>query len=169
VGAQILSVGCGHCRELELCSATAVNTIKRFAAIDHDPSVLNLLHTFNHGLGKILDGRCLSVRDILKAHPLGKFDLIYCTGLYDYLSQRTAERLTAKLFQYLQSGASLLIGNFLEGPWEGSYMEAYMDWHLNYRSPKQIQDFSREVQSNEIEKQEYWADPRIGYLKITRK
>ena len=38
-----------------------------------------------------------------------KFDVVYSTGLFDYLQQSTAQRLTWVMFQMLRPGGRLLI------------------------------------------------------------
>jgi hypothetical protein len=69
---------------------------------------------------------------------LGRFDYIYSTGLYDYLAHSTAKRLTANLFDCLRPQGRLVIANFLPGVRDVGYMEMYMDWHLVYRTRREM-------------------------------
>ena len=70
-------------------------------------------------------------------HP-DQFDLIYATGLYDYLLDRVAQKLTRTLFRRLEPGGSLLIANFLPDIHSDGYMEAFMDWWLIFRSEAEL-------------------------------
>ena len=57
-----------------------------------------------------------SVRRLLTNHlELGEFDLVYSTGLFDYLRQPIGQRLVGNLFRMLRPGGRLLVANFLPG------------------------------------------------------
>ena len=73
------------------------------------------------------------------AADLGRFELIYSAGLYDYLPDALARRLTARLVQMLAPGGRLLIANFVPGGSGRGYMELFMDWTLVLRTPAQMQ------------------------------
>jgi extracellular factor (EF) 3-hydroxypalmitic acid methyl ester biosynthesis protein len=66
------------------------------------------------------------------------FDLIYCSGLYDYLSDRVCQALNIYLYDLLHPGGLLVVGNF--APWTPgqNLMEHLMDWFLIYRNGKQL-------------------------------
>ena len=69
---------------------------------------------------------------------MGSFDCIYNTGLYDYLPDSTAQRLTENLFDCLRPQGRLVIANFLPEVRDVGYMEMFMDWHLVYRTRSQM-------------------------------
>ena len=50
-------------------------------------------------------------------------------------------------------------------------MEAYMDWHLFYRSEEEIRNFLRDTPSAEIASEIYWPDAAgcIGYVEAVRR
>jgi hypothetical protein len=141
---RILAVACGHLREADLSAAVAAREIDRFVGIDQDAeSLAEVRRRYGH-LGVETAG--LTVRTLLKGrHVHGRFDLIYASGLYDYLALKTARGLTAALFPMLADGGRLLIGNFVpEMPGTG-YMEAVLDWQLTYRSEVDMLDLSADV------------------------
>ena len=74
--------------------------------------------------------------------PFGKFDLIYSAGLYDYLPDGLARRLTARLLQMLRPSGRLVIANFVPGGSGRGYMELFMDWTLVLRNEAAMRDLS---------------------------
>ena len=81
---------------------------------------------------------------------LDPFDLIYSTGLFDYVGPAAGRRLVSVMFQLLQSGGRLLIANFLPGIRDAGYMEAFMDWQLVYRTRQEMIDLTMEIPQSEI-------------------
>jgi hypothetical protein len=79
------------------------------------------------------------------AQDLGRFELIYSAGLYDYLPDALARRLTARLVQMLAPGGRLLIANFVPGGSGRGYMELFMDWTLVLRTPAQMQALAQDA------------------------
>lgn len=169
--ASILAVACGHLREAELSSASLSRSNAKVLATDQDPLSLAMVEEYAATISPGISTRKLSVRDFITSkHKLGKFDLVYAAGLYDYLDERLAERLTSKLFELLNPGGRLLVANFLIDIWELPYMEAYMDWHLIYRDDDEIQSFANGIQPEQIGSSHYYRDATdcIGYLELTR-
>jgi extracellular factor (EF) 3-hydroxypalmitic acid methyl ester biosynthesis protein len=171
-GAGILSVACGHVREAQLSEAMRLGATGSFIALDQDPISLDVVQGYAAATACRIETRKMAVRHLLTGRDgLPSFDLIYSMGLYDYLESTAAARLTARLFARLKPGGRLLLANFLLGAWEAPYMEAFMDWHLLYRSKREIREFTREIDSNVIASTHFWIGPmkRIGYLEIVRR
>ena len=170
-GADMLAVACGHLREAELSTALAGGRVSRFVATDQDEDSLDVAELYAGTVSSSIETRKLSVRDYITAkHGLGSFDLVYAAGLYDYLDDRIASRLTRKLFALLKPGGRLLVANFRTGIWEAPFMEAYMDWHLLYRSEAQIRAFADEISEIDVAQRRYFEDDTacIGYLELER-
>ena len=86
-----------------------------------------------------------SIRQLLSQKAnLGDFDLVYSTGLFDYLQQTTAQRLTSAMFEMLRPRGRLLVANFLPGIRDIGYMESFMDWKLIYRTRQEMLEVSAE-------------------------
>ena len=142
-GADILSVACGNLREAELSSALQSGRIGSCVGVDQDPMSLEAARSYSGAANKRIVARQMSVRELLAGRTaLQPFDLIYSMGLYDYLQAPSAARLTLRLFDLLKPKGRLLVANFLPDAWEAPYMEAYMDWHLNYRGESAIRAFA---------------------------
>ncbi|RME18226.1 MAG: class I SAM-dependent methyltransferase, partial [Bdellovibrio sp.] len=65
-----------------------------------------------------------------------KFDLIYSSGLFDYLTTPVAQMTAQKLHEELKPGGELIIGNFNTTNPDTSLMTLILDWHLIYRTPE---------------------------------
>jgi len=84
-----------------------------------------------------------SVHNLLRAKsrttlPEPKYDLIYCSGLYDYLSDRVCQSLNNYLYDQLLPGGLMVVGNFAPFTAGQNLMEHLMDWYLIYRDSKQM-------------------------------
>jgi extracellular factor (EF) 3-hydroxypalmitic acid methyl ester biosynthesis protein len=86
-----------------------------------------------------------SVNQILKeslkpvANPEEKnFDLVYCAGLFDYLSDRICKRLMNYFYEILAPEGLLIATNVASSNPARYLMEYFMEWHLVYRDDKQL-------------------------------
>lgn len=166
---RILSVACGHLREVERSRAIAERRIQEIVALDQDADSLDEVHRCYGHLG--VCPHVMSVRALLTGrHDLGTFDVIYAAGLYDYLAAPIASRLTERLFDLLNPGGNLLIANFLPSTLEIGYMETFMDWHLIYRWPEEINALTNGIDPTRIADRHSFSEPTgtIGFLTLTR-
>ncbi|MEY2883576.1 MAG: hypothetical protein RL490_1300 [Pseudomonadota bacterium] len=172
-GAHILSLACGHLREAEWSTALATGGVGRLVAADQDETSLAAIRRDYAATMPAIEPVTCSVRDVLKGagQRLGRFDLVYSAGLYDYLPTGVAEALTARLFGLLNPGGRLLIGNFGAGLDETAYMEAVMDWPLIWRRPEAIADFAALIDKADIAQSHVFADPTgtCFYLDLQRR
>lgn len=167
---RILAVASGHLREAELSYAIQNNLVGEFIALDQDRESLAEIErcykqygitTMNSNLRPILTGK----------HSLGKFDLIYAAGLYDYLDRPLACRLTARLFSMLNPGGELLFTNFLPQVPAIGYMQSYMGWHLIVRSPEELRAVVEEIEPSLIKENKVYVEENqnIVFMHLTRK
>ncbi len=146
---HVLSLACGHLRESRHCSALLQGRFGRFVAADQDQESLAVLEREVGDFG--VEAVATSVRTLLKGSiSLGSFDFIYASGLYDYLSQAVAQRLTERLFAMLTPGGRLLLANFLPSSSSTAFMEAYMDWWLIYRTKAEMLDLLNTLPEEEM-------------------
>ena len=89
-----------------------------------------------------------SVQNLLRARGKTRsqpeYDLIYCSGLYDYLSDSVCKALNSHLFDLLKPGGFLVVGNFATNTPGQNLMEHLMDWFLIYRNGRQVAALSPE-------------------------
>jgi extracellular factor (EF) 3-hydroxypalmitic acid methyl ester biosynthesis protein len=92
-----------------------------------------------------------SVQNLLrnKGKRSGEFDLVYCSGLYDYLSDSVCQALNNRLYDMLAPGGLMVVGNFATGTPGRNLMEHLMDWFLIYRNPRELMALTPELASPE--------------------
>ena len=158
-------------REALLCSTIRRRRFGRYVALDSDPRSLEEVTRCYGSFG--VQTCNAGVRQLLtKRVDLGLFDLVYSTGLYDYLQLPAAQRLTASLFDLLRPGGRLLIANFLPGILDVGYMESYMAWKLIFRTRQDMMEIAEEIppfrKSNDIR---IFAEDNqnIIFLQITKR
>lgn len=147
-GGRILSVASGHCRELEGSLIASPLFQGEFVALDQDPLSCDEVRRCTAGqrvrvvqqgvrelLARPVDGRTGD-------EDLGHFDLIYSAGLYDYLPDGLARRLTARLLQMLRPGGRLMLANFVPTGSGRGYMELFMDWPLIVRNEAAMRELA---------------------------
>lgn len=78
----------------------------------------------------------LALKKNIKEVMPDTYDLIYSTGLFDYLDERIGTRLAKNLYELLNNGGILAISNYREKYHNPSayLMEWVTEWNLIYRS-----------------------------------
>ena len=166
---QVLSVACGHLREATLCRSVIANQAGRFIALDQDKLSLETVEQSVSGHGVVTV--CSSIKALFRGDVAReRFDLIYSTGLYDYLDDRIAQKLTLRLFDMLNPGGRLLIANFLPDIWGAGYMESFMDWKLIYRTPEQLGSLISTIAPSDLEALRLYTEKNqnIVFLDVMR-
>jgi trans-aconitate methyltransferase len=149
IDARILSVACGHLRELELCSSAQYRRPASIVGLDQDKLSIGFLGSLATPCVWPMLG---SVKQLLRDDiELGGFDLIYSAGLYDYLDDRVARVLTHKLVTMLRPGGVLRVANLTPGLPDTPYMEAMMDWWLTYRTADELRSLVTETEGVNVE------------------
>ncbi|MDY8107660.1 class I SAM-dependent methyltransferase [Fulvimarina sp. 2208YS6-2-32] len=134
---EILTIAAGHLREAELCDAYRTGVPKRWVALDQDPmSIGIMMRDLAQSCVEPING---SVRGILKGeYTLGTFDFVYAAGLYDYLPEPVAIKLTQACLAMLKPGGRFLLANFADDIVDDGFMETMMNWSLLLRSDADV-------------------------------
>ena len=155
---RVLAVAAGPAIELRRLLEETVDLQRpvQIILLDQDPSAHEAAHRHltrillerHHGLLPITV-QCLhfSVRQLLKPQTpedhavrdgLGELDLVYSAGLYDYLPDLVAQRLTSVLYSRLRPGGRLLLGNMVETPDTTWVLHFVLGWPLLYRDDESM-------------------------------
>jgi extracellular factor (EF) 3-hydroxypalmitic acid methyl ester biosynthesis protein len=157
--AKIMTVGCGPAIELQ-----------KFVELDENSNhtVLTLVdfekEALEHAKEKILELKILHSRN-LKMYPrlftilqlikdfkrgkeiFEKQDLIYCSGLFEYLNASTCKALIDLFYQYLNPGGQIIIGNFDEACAYRYFLEYCGEWYMVYRNEELMIDLASELKN----------------------
>ena len=157
---RVLSIGCGAANEVvrfaatdDLCNSTT------FTLVDFNPDTLayakknvdaamrehwRLMRASYVRMsvqGLVLDEARMIRKGQTSFGPVAKvggYDFIYCTGLYDYFSDRVTRRLTQSMYNMLAPGGRLLVCNFTPANPIRHFMKYVLDWDLTHRTPEQL-------------------------------
>lgn len=87
-----------------------------------------------------------SVHQLLRAATHGgdeefsDYDVVYCAGLFDYLSQRVCKRLVELFCSMLRPGGIVIVTNVAQSNPRKAWMEYVMEWNLIYRDENDMND-----------------------------
>jgi extracellular factor (EF) 3-hydroxypalmitic acid methyl ester biosynthesis protein len=149
---KILNIACGPAIEIQRLLKNEKNVnLCEFVLLDFSDVAIDYVKTeieiIQRNCGTDVEFQYLneSVHTLLKqAHAdeinLGgeDYDLVYCAGLFDYLSDRICERLLRLFFRLTRPGGRVLATNV--DPSNGSVyaMEHLLEWYLIYRDKSHL-------------------------------
>jgi extracellular factor (EF) 3-hydroxypalmitic acid methyl ester biosynthesis protein len=148
--ARILSVGCGPVHEVQqFLRESPLADHVQFTLLDFNEETLAHCQTVVAGAKKEFHRRTpfqlvkKSVQQIVKeaARREGtaeRYDLVYCAGLFDYLSNTVCQRLMDIFFDWLAPGGRLVVTNVDVYNPRRLTMEHIMEWHLFYRRSAEL-------------------------------
>lgn len=169
-GCDIMAIAAGHLREASLTTAFRRGRIGKFVALDSDPVSLQEVDRSygRYGITTIPSPFAQLITNRLK---VGTFDLIYTTGLFDYLNENTGRRLVTTMFDMLNPGGQLVVANFLPGIRDVGFMETFMDWKLIYRSRQDMVNLTMEIDEAELRDLSLFTEDNqnIIFLRVTKK
>lgn len=156
--ARVMNLGCGPACEVKRCLAESeLSNDIQFNLLDFNEEtlvntrgVLNRIKEKNDRKTQINFLR-KSVNQVLKegartveGSPETKYDLVYCAGLFDYLSQQICQRLMDILYSWVAPGGLLVATNVHVCNPRRLTMEYVMEWNLIYRDSAQMADLRPE-------------------------
>jgi 2-polyprenyl-3-methyl-5-hydroxy-6-metoxy-1,4-benzoquinol methylase len=166
---DILSIACGHLRELHLTRAFPARRLGRIVGLDHDPETIHYVQ--EHLAGQGIQTVQANALHLLKGTlALGQFDLIYVSGLFDYLNQTMAQRMAQVMFKMLKPGGRILIINAVPAFVDACYMEAFMAWDLIYRDLDEMAEIAAALPREDIAEQDIFLEEaqHFAFLQIER-
>jgi SAM-dependent methyltransferase len=167
---SVLAVGAGHLREADLSSAVREGRLASLLALDPDDSALKevakrwgdkRVTTLARGVAAALD----------RTLPPSSFDLIYVSGVYEYLLDRIAQTLTRGFFELLRPDGRLVIAAPVSGLYDCAFLECFADWTMTLRDASEIIDLSRAVGPADTGMMRVYTrrSPDMMYLEMRRR
>jgi len=151
---RILNLGCGPAHEVQaFLRDSELSDLCEFTLLDFNDETIRFTGQVLNDL-KETHGRQVSVIPIKRSvHQLLKqgnsgdadmnwdsYDLVYCAGLYDYLSQKVCRRLTDIFYKLAKPGARVVITNVSSTNPSIGWMEFLLEWNLVYRNNDEMLD-----------------------------
>jgi extracellular factor (EF) 3-hydroxypalmitic acid methyl ester biosynthesis protein len=147
---RIFNLGCGPAREIqELLATSDLSNQAKFTLLDFNDETLQhtgrLLEVLRVKHQRTTQVQMIkkSVHQILKdaGKPLpdmmpASYDLVYCAGLFDYLSDRICKKLMSVFYDLVAPGGLLVATNVDSSNPSKNWMEYVVEWHLVYRDRK---------------------------------
>lgn len=167
---HILAIAAGHLREAMLSTAVRRRRFGRFVALDVDEVSLKEVDSAYGPYGvETVPAPFMSL--IKNKLEIGQFDLIYSTGLFDYLGENVGRRLVSTLFNMLNPGGQLVVANFMPGIRDIAYMETFMDWNLIYRDRRDMVALTADIPESEISELSIFAEDsrNIIFFRMTKR
>jgi extracellular factor (EF) 3-hydroxypalmitic acid methyl ester biosynthesis protein len=152
---RVFNLGCGPAQEIQhFLTEHELSGRASFTLLDFNDETLaystGLLNDIKrrHGRTTELNMAKKSVHQILKQadrvvikSEAEQFDLIYCAGLFDYLSDKVCRKLMDIFYDMLAPGGLLLSTNVAENPARNE-MECFLEWHVIHRTADQMRSLS---------------------------
>jgi extracellular factor (EF) 3-hydroxypalmitic acid methyl ester biosynthesis protein len=146
-----LSVGCGPAIEVQrFVSEIKERAHCEFSLLDFNEQTLGYaqkaINSCKTDLSKPVKVNYIwrSVHDLLKQPAREEreeksYDLVYCSGLFDYLSDRVCARLTSLFYSWVRPGGVVVVTNMHKSNPNKFIMDYLMEWHLIYRDESVMQ------------------------------
>lgn len=137
---SIMNLACGPCRELaDFIDGCGHSEAVHAICVDIDSDALNYAHSvfssFEHRATVSLMQENLIKWCIGRVeHDFGPQDIIYSSGLMDYLDDNLFKAMVARCHDQLKPGGVLLLGNFTPKNPVRMFMDHILDWKLIHRS-----------------------------------
>jgi extracellular factor (EF) 3-hydroxypalmitic acid methyl ester biosynthesis protein len=148
---QAFNLGCGPAWEIQkFLREREISNRAQFTLLDfNEETILHTRETLTeikhkHQRSTPIEFVQRSVQQVIKDggksnRTAGQFDLVYCAGLFDYLSDQVCLRLMNIFYDMVRPGGLLLATNVdVSNPLRNG-MEHLLDWHLIYRTSHQAQ------------------------------
>lgn len=142
---HIMNLACGPCRELfDLIGQGGYSERINATCIDIDAEALQFanqqVNTFDHRAAlRFMRENVIKWALGRIKQDFGPQDIIYSSGLCDYLDRRAASALIRRCYEHLKPGGVLIIGNFAPDNPDRLLMDQLMYWRLIYRDETQLE------------------------------
>ncbi|MCW5551109.1 MAG: class I SAM-dependent methyltransferase [Verrucomicrobiae bacterium] len=149
---RIFNLACGPAQEIQ--AFLAKNPLceqAQLTLLDFNEETLRYLRNIldnlkhRHSRGTPIEYIKRSVHHIIKESSRSKdpaselqYDLVYCAGLFDYLSNQVCQRLMNIMYDSVAPGGLLVATNVEPSNPMRNGMEHLLDWHLIYRTAAQM-------------------------------
>jgi extracellular factor (EF) 3-hydroxypalmitic acid methyl ester biosynthesis protein len=149
---KVFNLGCGPAQEIQrFLREDALSDHTEFVLLDFNQETIDFAARTLQDC-RARSGRTTEIRTVLKSvHQIlkeagrpggdlarGSYQMVYCAGLFDYLSERVCKRLMNIFYDLLAPGGLLLATNVEASRPFRLCMEHLMEWHLVCRDQSEM-------------------------------
>jgi extracellular factor (EF) 3-hydroxypalmitic acid methyl ester biosynthesis protein len=131
---RVLDVGCGPCRDVAEFLATGSSNHFLFTCLDQDEGALDYAGIL---CADHLDGVDLQLSPILRFSSEQPFNLVWCGGVFDYLTDRVFTLTLRRLLRFVADDGQMVLGNFSPVNPTRPIME-FGGWRLFHRTESEL-------------------------------
>jgi extracellular factor (EF) 3-hydroxypalmitic acid methyl ester biosynthesis protein len=147
---RVFNLGCGPAQEVQHFLSQSSVRDAEFTLVDFNDETLNYvqnlvraLKTQNHfqsDIHFIKKSVTQLLKESFKSNEIttNSYDLIYCAGLFDYLSDKICKQLMNFFYTQLAPNGLLVVTNVHTSNPSKSIMEYFAEWFLIYRNEQQL-------------------------------
>jgi len=179
--ARIMSIGCGPLREvIELLEEGMIIKPFLFKCVDFEKGAIDYvkkaleeidrerkqflsIEYFHQNIINIIKNK--EIKEKIRGQ-----DLIYCSGVIDYLRDKIAGRLVRELFQLLKNKGVLIVCNAaIEGSSHRAYYEMLGEWNMFHRTKEAMLNWVKGIKN--VQEITFEEPPRCSkylFLRVTK-
>lgn len=154
---RVFNLGCGPAQEIQrFLMQHPLSSLADFTLLDFNDETITRCNTLlnelklRHGRHTVLTSIKKSVHQMLKqaerldTRPAAaNFDVVYCAGLFDYLTDKVCRKLMDLFYSMLAPGGLLISTNVADNPARHE-MECFLEWHVIHRTSAQMRSLAPE-------------------------
>lgn len=143
---HLMNLACGPSRELfDFLSTCKYGHLVHALCVDIDAEALQFIHqhvdTATHNAHvRFMHDNVIKWALGRSRQDMGPQDIIYCSGLCDYLDRRLLLRLINRCHAHLATGGILILGNFSPVNPDRQFMDNILYWRLIYRDEDALKE-----------------------------
>lgn len=148
---SLMDLGCGSGRDiLEIEERLPLGNNVNCLLIDQDEEALKYSQKVLSGHKEQVKFKKLNLLRIVAgekyaANRYGKYDVIMCIGLYDYMKEEDSIKLTRTIYSMLNDGGVAVISNWDISNPSRAELEWVCDWYLFHRSEDDMKNIVHEA------------------------
>lgn len=136
---KILDLASGPCRDLAEAIEGAGTSINGSLVhcIDIEPRAIEYAQRVTRPYAKRVEFKW-DCSNVFRFRSEERYDLVWSAGLFDYLNDKLATALIARMWNHTAEGGLMVVGNFHPSNPTRNYIEWCMDWVLIHRTEEEL-------------------------------
>jgi len=151
---RILNLACGSSRELfDFLNRFDQSELVEAICVDADPEALEYTNQQvddrrHHASIRLMQDNIVKWALGRVRHNFGSMDIIYSSGLTDYLDNRLFVSMADRCYDYLQPGGVFIVGNFGGENPNRAFMDNLLHWNLIHRDEQELKNLFAQTRFN---------------------